>query len=113
MLGPCRGGAVRFGNDNDEVIVGEGIETVLSVRQAMKIPAWAALSTSGLVALDFPPDVRKIIVAADGDIAGHKAANHAAKKWSSNGRSVVIAQPPRGLDFNDLLTAIAECSEQS
>ena len=113
MLGPCRGGAVRFGNHTDMVVVGEGIETVLSVRQAMKIPAWAALSTSGLVALDFPQEVRKIIIAADGDSAGYKAARDAAKKWSSNGRSVVIAQPPWGLDFNDLLTAIAECSEQS
>jgi len=113
MLGPCRGGAVRFGNDNDEVIVGEGIETVLSVRQAIKIPAWAALSTSGLVTLDFPPEVRKIIIAADGDSAGCKAAKDAARKWSSCGRSVVIAQPPRGLDFNDLLTSLAGCSEDS
>lgn len=113
MLGPCRGGAVRFGNHTDMVVVGEGIETVLSVRQAMKIPAWAALSTSGLVALDFPQEVRKIIIAADGDSAGYKAARDAAKKWSRIGRSVAIAQPPRGLDFNDLLTAIAECSEQS
>jgi len=113
MLGPCRGGAVRFGKDNDEIIVGEGIETVLSVRQAMKMPAWAALSTSGLVALEFPPEVRKIIIAADGDSAGDKAAKDAARKWSSNGRSVVIAQPPRGLDFNDLLTSIADCSEDS
>ncbi|MBM3340399.1 MAG: virulence-associated protein E, partial [Betaproteobacteria bacterium] len=113
MLGPCRGGAVRFGKDNDEVIVGEGIETVLSVRQAMKMPARAALSAAGLVALEFPPEVRKIVIAADGDSAGCKAANDAAKKWSGNGRSVVIAQPPRGLDFNDLLTSIADCSEDS
>ncbi len=111
MLGPCSGGAVRFGNHTDMVIVGEGIETALSVQQAMKIPAWAALSTSGLVALDFPQEVRKIIIAADGDSAGYKAAIAAARKWSGKGRSVVIAQPPRGLDFNDLLTAIAECSE--
>jgi hypothetical protein len=113
MLGPCSGGAVRFGNHTDMVIVGEGIETALSVQQAMKIPVWAALSTSGLVALDFPQEVRKIIIAADGDSAGYKAARGAARKCSTNGRSVAIAQPPRGLDFNDLLTAIAECSEQS
>ena len=113
ILGPCRGGAVRLGNHTDMVIVGEGIETALSVQQAMKIPTWAALSTSGLVALDFPQEVRKIFVAADADSAGDKAAKDAAKKWSSNGRSVVIAKPPLGLDFNDLLTSIADCSEES
>ncbi len=113
MLGPCRGGAVRFGNHSDMVIVGEGIETALSVHQAMKRPTWAALSTSGLVALDFPQEVRKIFVAADADSAGDKAAKDAAKKWSSNGKSVFIAQPPLGFDFNDLLTSITDCSEES
>ena len=33
-------------------------------------PAWAALSTSGLFALELPDDVRDVIVLADGDDPG-------------------------------------------
>ena len=67
MLGPCRGGAVRLAEPGDVLMVGEGIETCLAAMQATGHPAWAALSTSGLRALDLPTDVRDVIVLADGD----------------------------------------------
>ena len=54
MLGPCRGGAVRLGRSGDVLMIGEGIETCLAAMQATGHPAWAALSTSGLRALDLP-----------------------------------------------------------
>ena len=54
MLGPCRGGAVRLSQPGDMLMVGEGIETCLAAMQATGHPAWAALSTSGLRALDIP-----------------------------------------------------------
>jgi putative DNA primase/helicase len=104
MLGPCRGGAVRLAPVTIEpLMVGEGIETCLAAMQATGRPAWAALSTSGLRALDLPPKVREIIILADGDDAGATAAEHAALRWSRQGRRVRIARPPRELDFNDVL----------
>ena len=48
MLGPCRGGAVRFADPSELLMVGEGIETCLAAMQATDHVAWAALSTSGL-----------------------------------------------------------------
>jgi hypothetical protein len=48
MLGPCNGGAVRLAQENDLLMVGEGIETALSAMHATGLPGWAALSTSGL-----------------------------------------------------------------
>ena len=54
MLGPCRGGAVRLALAGDVLMVGEGIESVLAAMQARGLPAWAALSTSGLLAIDLP-----------------------------------------------------------
>ncbi|MCP4185493.1 MAG: virulence-associated protein E, partial [Hyphomicrobiales bacterium] len=54
MLGPCRGGAVRLGSHGDLLMVGEGLETCLAAMQATGNPAWAALSTAGLRALDLP-----------------------------------------------------------
>ena len=103
MLGPCRGGAGRLAQQGGLLMVGEGIETCLAAMQATGYPAWAALSTSGLRTLDLPGDVRDVIVLADGDDPGEAAARDAAMRWKREGRSVRIARPPRGSDFNDLL----------
>ena len=103
MLGPCRSGAVRLGSPGGVLMVGEGIETCLAAMQATGRPAWAALSTSGLRALDLPHEAREVIVLADGDDPGEAAAREAALRWKREGRSVHIARPPRGSDFNDLL----------
>jgi putative DNA primase/helicase len=107
MLGPCRGGAVRLAAHSDLLMVGEGIETCLAAMQATGKPAWAALSTSGLRALDLPDDVRDVIVLADGDDPGEAAASECALRWQREGRRVRIARPPRGQDFNDMLTSQA------
>ncbi len=112
MLGPCSGGAVRLGSPGDVLMVGEGIETCLAAMQATGRPAWAALSTSGLRALDLPETAREVIVLADGDDPGEEAAREAALRWKREGRSVRIARPPRGTDFNDLLLGHAARIEE-
>jgi putative DNA primase/helicase len=103
MLGPCRSGAVQLAPVGDRLMVGEGIETCLAAMQATGMPAWAALSTSGLRVLDLPGEARDVIVLADGDDPGEAAALEAALRWSHEGRRVRIARPPQGLDFNDML----------
>jgi putative DNA primase/helicase len=107
MFGPCRGGAVRLGLPRDVLMVGEGIESCLAAMLATDNPAWAALSTSGLRALNLPGDVREVIVLADGDDPGEAAARDCALRCKREGRRVRIARPPQGMDFNDLLTARA------
>ena len=103
MLGPCRGGSVRLGDPCEVLMIGEGIETCLAAMQTTGHPAWAALSTSGLRALDLPDCVRDVIVLADGDDPGEAAARDCALRWIRQRRRVRIARPPRGLDFNDML----------
>jgi hypothetical protein len=103
MLGPCRGGAVRLAQHRDVLVVGEGIETCLAAMQASGHATWAALSTSGLRALDLPSEVRDVIVLADGDEPGEAAAQDCTRRWKREGRRVRIARPPKGMDFNDLL----------
>jgi putative DNA primase/helicase len=102
-LGRCGGGAVRLAPADRMLMVGEGIETCLAAMTAAGLPAWAALSTSGLRTLDLPADLRDVIVLADGDEPGEAAARHAAVRWKREGRRVRIARPPRGCDFNDVL----------
>jgi putative DNA primase/helicase len=103
MLGSCRGGVVRLAQAGDVLMVGEGIETCLAAMQATAHSAWAALSISGLRTLNLPKDIRDIIILADGDDAGEAAARDAALRWTRERRRVRIAQPPHGLDFNDML----------
>jgi len=87
------------------LMVGEGIESCLAATQATGYTAWAALSTSGLRALDLPEAMREVIVLADGDDPGEKAAQQCAWRWKREGRRVRIARPPQGMDFNDLLVS--------
>ncbi len=94
---------MRLADPGDVLMVGEGIETCLAAMQASGHPAWAALSTSGLRALNLPNDVRDVIVLADGDEAGEAAARDCALRWQREGRRVRIARPPTGMDFNDML----------
>ena len=103
MLGPCAGGAVRLAPADDELVLAEGIETALSVFQSSGKLVWACLSTSGLKSVLLPPEVKTIIIAADGDEPGEKAAEEAAGRLYREGREVKIAKPPLGMDFNDLL----------
>ena len=105
MLRPCSGGAVRLAEAGDVTMIGEGIETCLAAMQAGRLPAWAALSTSGLRSLDMPEEMREVIVLADGDLAGEASADAAALRWKRQGRRVRIARAPQGMDFNDLLLA--------
>ena len=107
MLGPCSGGAVRLAEPRDLLMIGEGIETCLAAMQETGYPAWAALSTSGMRALDLPKSVQEVIVLADGDEPGEAAAQNCALRWKSEGRRVRIARPPKGMDFNDMLTVRA------
>jgi putative DNA primase/helicase len=103
MLGPCGGGAVRLTAQGDVLMIGEGIETCLAAMVSTGKPAWAALSASGLRALNLPAEVRDVIVLADGDETGEAAARDCALRWKRQGRRVRIARPPVGMDFNDLL----------
>ena len=112
MLGPCHGGAVRLAVANDLLMLGEGIETCLAAMLATGNPAWAALSTSGLRALDLPDAMRNVIVLADGDEPGEAAARDCAWRWKREGRHVRIARPPQGMDFNDLLMGRAPRIEE-
>jgi len=73
--------------------------------QATSIPTWAALSAGGLQALVLPPEVREVLIAADPDLVGLKAARIAARRWHGEGRIVRIVEPPEGTDFNDLARA--------
>jgi hypothetical protein len=103
-LGPCAGSAVRLAPAAETLCIGEGIETTLAAMQATGLAAGAALSTSGLRRLVLPAQVRLVVILADGDDPGERAALDAGRRWAADGLRVRIARPPRGYDFADVLT---------
>jgi hypothetical protein len=104
-MGNLLGHAVRFGVAADVLVVGEGIETMLSLRAALPgMPMAAALSASHLAALRLPPSVRRLYIARDVDAAGTRAAATQAELATSAGIEVLTLSPRYG-DFNDDLTA--------
>lgn len=70
-MGDLNGHAVRFGKADEALVLGEGIETVLSVREALPgLPAAAALTANHLRAFVFPPGLKRLYLAVDNDPAG-------------------------------------------
>ena len=105
-LGRVYGHAVRFGCPADVLLVGEGIETVLSVVTAVpEITAAAALSAGSLGAFAPPPGVARLVVARDNDPEGERAAYRLARRCARAGVAAVVIVPEGG-DFNDDLVAL-------
>lgn len=103
-LGPITGAAVRLAPAADGMLIGEGIEDVLTVMAATGRPGWAALGNGNMSKMVLPPDVRSVIILADNDPPGLKSAYEAAERWDREGRQVRISRPPVGVkDFNALM----------
>jgi phage/plasmid primase-like uncharacterized protein len=104
-MGGLLGHAVRFGAADDVLAVGEGIETMLSLRCALPaMPMAAALSANHLAALLFPPTLRRLYIARDADAAGDMALAALTERAEAAG-IVALALSPRMGDFNDDLRA--------
>lgn len=104
-MGNLFGHAVRFGTADDLLGVGEGIETMLSLRAALPdMPMAAALSAGHLAALELPQTLRKLYVARDSDAAGDRAVAALSERAGTAGIEVLTLSPKLG-DFNDDLQA--------
>ena len=104
-LGAILGNGVRFGKIDDVVLVGEGIETVLSLKSALpELPMVAALSAGHLAAWEFPPGLCRLFVACDNDAAGRGAAGSLVERAEARGIEVGIILSLRS-DFNSDLRA--------
>jgi hypothetical protein len=102
-LGRWTGTAIRLSGRAEEMLLGEGIETVLSVMQMTGLPGWAAGSAGALRMAVLPPWVRRVTILVDGDDEGERASQAAAARWFYEDREVKLARAGRGKDFNDLL----------
>ncbi len=111
-LGHVHGHAVRFGDPDDgaSLLVGEGIETVLSIVTAIPdTVAAAALSAGSLGAFAPPPGVARIVIARDNDEEGERAAARLVRRceYARVAATVIV---PRGADFNEDLLAFGSAA---
>ena len=105
-LGRVHGRAVRFGHPGSgTLLVGEGIETVLSIVTAIPdVVAAAALSAGSLGAFAPPAGVTRLVIARDNDPEGERAAERLVRRCARTGVGALVVAP-QGDDFNtDLLT---------
>ncbi len=105
-LGPLYSNAIALADPGRVLGIGEGIETCLSVMQAIPgLPVWCAVSANRLGNVALPEVVEHVVILADGDAPGQRAADSARKRLCRQGLRVTIVTPPDGHDFNDLLQA--------
>lgn len=111
MRGCIKGAGVWLGKPAGMLNVCEGVETALSVFEMTGVATVAALSTSNMAALILPKTVTSVVIAADHDAPGLKAAQTAAVKFIQQGIKTRITVPPKqGDDWNDVLRQKAERS---
>ena len=106
-LGCVHGRAVRFDDPGaGTLLVGEGIETVLSIVTAIPdTVAAAALSAGSLGAFAPPAGVTRLVIARDNDPEGERAAERLARRCARAGVDALLVAPQDD-DFNSDLLAL-------
>lgn len=74
LLGYPGKGAVRLANASEVLGLAEGVETALAARMVHKIPVWAVLGNERFGIVDVPKTVNRIVILADNDAGGKRAA---------------------------------------
>jgi Toprim domain len=101
-MGDLLGNAVRFGPADDDVLIaGEGIETMLSLRCVLPtMPMASALSANHLAAMALSPGLRRLYIARDADAAGDTVQATLAQRAGATGIEAIVLSPRLG-DFNE------------
>jgi hypothetical protein len=101
-IGDLLGNAVRFGGADDDVLVaGEGIETILSLRCiAPTLSMVAALSANHLSAITLSSSLRRLYIARDADAAGDTVQAVLSQRAEVAGIETIALSPRLG-DFNE------------
>jgi len=101
-MGDLLGNAVRFGAADDDVLVaGEGIETMLSLRCVLPaLSMAAALSANHLSAMLLSSSLRRLYIARDADAAGDAVQATLSQRAKDAGIEAIPLSPRLG-DFNE------------
>jgi hypothetical protein len=108
-LGPTAGGAIKLSLDGDVthgLLIGEGIETVLSASLRFKFrPVWSVLSRSGIAKFPILAGIECVTIAVDNDDSGDGQRDAAVlvERLIAAKVEAITVQTNGAKDFNDLL----------
>lgn len=104
-MGDLIGHGVRFGTVGEVMAAGEGIETMLSLRQVLPGMAMiSALSAAHLAAILFPDVLRRLYIVHDNDLAGDSARDILIGRANAAGIEALAITPVLGDCNEDLIT---------
>jgi putative DNA primase/helicase len=109
-LGPTAGGAIKISPDHEVhsgLLVGEGIETILSASKELRFkPVWSLIDKGNLAKFPVISAMECLTIAVDNDESGtgQLAALECSGRWTDAGREVFRLIPNQaGDDFNDIV----------
>lgn len=107
-LGRLRGASMRLGPPQPSIIVCEGPEDGVTLKQERpNNSVWPTLGTSLMASVEYPDVVREIVIAGQNDNAGRAAADKATEGLLARGYAVRSVFPdPQFKDWNDQLRGI-------
>lgn len=102
-LGALKGGSIKLGPPRYQVTSCEGPEDGATIHaKSPDRSVWVAAGTGFLPWMQFPPNVRELIIAGQNDPPGIAATDKAALAHAERGMFVRKAFPPSGFkDWND------------
>jgi DNA primase len=101
-LGRIKGAALRLGPATETVMLTGSVEDGLALqRMFVGITVWCSLGEDNLQNVRFPPGVRRVVLAGDGDTAGHAAVARAKDALEGRSLEVDVLLPRAGKDFNE------------
>jgi len=112
VLGGYRqaGGVIRVWPDEAVTMglaIAEGVESALSMAHAYT-PVWACINAGNMASFPVLPGIESLVIAADNDPAGIRAAEACARRWTLAGREVcIVMAEAHKADINDVLRAAA------
>jgi putative DNA primase/helicase len=98
MFGAVAGSAVKFDLPGPRLAIAEGVESALAARQLGFGATWALGSARRFMPID---GVKELIILGERDDASRKATDACSENWIARGRTVHLALPAIGKDFND------------
>ena len=107
-LGQVRGCAVRLGPIAPHIILCEGPEDGLTLRQKHpRASVWVSLGTGAMPHIELPEAIRRVTIAGDNNAPGRLAVETASAAFIKQGRKVDAIYPPRQFtDWNDELMGV-------